>query len=77
MMLRLQLFVMIDGFKATAALKAAVVLTRAPDALAVFTGRRVTSGAVANTFADSPVPWPTASTVGAAVPGPSTVGSTR
>ena len=76
-MSELQLLVMMSGPSATAALKAAVMLTSAPDAVAALTGLSVQSGAVANTFADSPVPWPFSSLPGSAVPGPSTTGSIR
>ena len=72
-----QLFVMTSGSRATAALNAAVMFTSAPELVAAFTGWSVQSGAVENTFADSPLPWPFSSTPGSAVPGPSTTGSTR
>ena len=68
---------MMCGLSATAALKAAVRFTSAPDAVADLTGLSVTSGAVAKMFADSPVPWPFSSTPAFAVPGPRIVGSTR
>ena len=75
--LEVQLLEMMSGPSATAALNAAVTLTRAPEALAVLTGMSRTSGAVAKMLADSPVPWPFSSMPGSAVPGPRTVGSTR
>src|SRR5690625_4253654 len=56
-----QLLVMMCGCRAAAALNAAVTLTSAPDAEAVFTGRRVAHAAAAMLFADSPVQFPLSS----------------
>src|SRR5829696_5302846 len=76
-MSELQLFVITSGPRATAALNAAVMFTRAPEAVAALTGLSVQSGAVANRLADSPVPWPFSSVSASVVPGPSTTGSIR
>src|SRR5205807_1966193 len=75
-----QLQVMISGLRATAALKAPIVLRRPPVqglAKAVFTGYKVTSGASAKMLADSPVPCPVWSSSGCVAPGPSITGATR